>query len=1080
MAAKSLLRITWSSVFPFIQNRDKPNGVKDPVLTKGAVSGANTDEQLIESSNLFDAAWYAERYNRKRSADFSPIKHFARIGGRKGHAASPRFVSSAYLALNPDIARKGFNPLVHYLKRGHATGRSLVGMKDLGRLGFPEMTRREHFSVAMIAASTFFDAKYYVRTYPAVAESGLHPILHHARYGRELLLNPGPRFDATAYFEAYPEAASSDFVPLVYFMKSGRDEGHRPIQVASLEAPAEEAEVTPSEDAAAPDAPAAETTAPPTPTAVGAAADDAVEDEAEAAEPVSESEALALVSSSPLFDAGWYMMQYRDVAKQSIDPAIHYVRYGGPENRRPSVFFDPEYYTAQVPGLEESGDNPLVHYLTVGRALGKRPIALLEFTPPVRAEAAEPIVAGPRLARDTLEWTRHADLLAAGDGLVFGAAFLGPTAAEANLAPLGAYAALMGLGADAIRRRTIDGADAAVQASPNARSYRGLGPHLSTGAARICDAWFIDERTIRIRFGDEATAATGARRTVVRAFQGEGAAPSDLTLRAEALLPDGGPGFVDVPVSAPLMPVVLTASGPEGQIVEFGLLPFPSLLRGGLHYAELIGRAARANTIDDIRAYGDALVREILSGPTPAIAHVVVRRQGAIGAERIFSRPVVDWIGRVFGAAVALDDADGAEHDGATAYLAQSLVASEGATAETVGRRGAGLVLALPADAVPTIAAMAARKLPTPKSGKAVCGSYLIADSPNGRPRWSVSLPPMDDAFLTLQPVGAATPYPTLQSGGGRSGSASARAAVAPHLAIRHRAPSNPHDALMAMPLAPDASTTALRAGAPKGTEAVLALLFCSSAASARRLMTSLAAQNSASRIVARALVAPAASADLVEIGRDAERLFPGRASAVIGTDDQAEEIARAAGTAPGALMLVANDTVVAHDPRTFEALLTLAGAPRVASASCAVLREKPGKGFASLRFQSGGLFPTHVSLVSTPRLVLSAPDCLDALPNATYPVIGNQLDFAVLSCAAAKTIVEADEYAASDARADVAFSLVAAAAGMSHLCTTAVRVACVSEGAPAEILDPFAGAFFGDARWESVLSGVTILRELR
>lgn len=87
---------------------------------------------------------------------------------------------------------------------------------------------------------------------------------------------------------------------------------------------------------------------------------------------------IALIKSSPLFDAEWYLEKYPDVAAAGADPAKHYVRYGGREGRSPGPGFDVKCYLEANPDVAKSKTNPLAHYLlhggkTEGRASPNAP-----------------------------------------------------------------------------------------------------------------------------------------------------------------------------------------------------------------------------------------------------------------------------------------------------------------------------------------------------------------------------------------------------------------------------------------------------------------------------------------------------------------------------------------------------------------------------------------------------------------------------------------------------------------------------------------------------------------------------------
>jgi hypothetical protein len=81
----------------------------------------------------------------------------------------------------------------------------------------------------------------------------------------------------------------------------------------------------------------------------------------------------ALVKSSGLFDAEWYLDRYRDVAERGADPIAHYLRQGAGEGRDPSPHFRTAEYLAAHPDVEANGMNPLVHYIRYGIGECRRP-----------------------------------------------------------------------------------------------------------------------------------------------------------------------------------------------------------------------------------------------------------------------------------------------------------------------------------------------------------------------------------------------------------------------------------------------------------------------------------------------------------------------------------------------------------------------------------------------------------------------------------------------------------------------------------------------------------------------------------
>ncbi|MBM3552940.1 MAG: class I SAM-dependent methyltransferase [Alphaproteobacteria bacterium] len=76
----------------------------------------------IRSSVLFDPAFYAERVWFKGDA----AMHYLLHGANEGCDPGPFFSTDGYLRQNPDVARKGMNPLAHYELFGRKEGRKLA------------------------------------------------------------------------------------------------------------------------------------------------------------------------------------------------------------------------------------------------------------------------------------------------------------------------------------------------------------------------------------------------------------------------------------------------------------------------------------------------------------------------------------------------------------------------------------------------------------------------------------------------------------------------------------------------------------------------------------------------------------------------------------------------------------------------------------------------------------------------------------------------------------------------------------------------------------------------------------------
>lgn len=77
-----------------------------------------------------------------------------------------------------------------------------------------------------------------------------------------------------------------------------------------------------------------------------------------------------LIEESDLFDREWYLSQNPDIAEHpgfSLNPALHYLMFGGYEGRKPCKEFDSKFYLTKYADVRKNGMNPLIHYLRFGQ-----------------------------------------------------------------------------------------------------------------------------------------------------------------------------------------------------------------------------------------------------------------------------------------------------------------------------------------------------------------------------------------------------------------------------------------------------------------------------------------------------------------------------------------------------------------------------------------------------------------------------------------------------------------------------------------------------------------------------------------
>lgn len=115
-------------------------------------------EQLLTA---FDPEYYLALYPDVASDGVDPLDHFLTTGWREGRAPSRDFSVQDYLEFNPDVAALGINPFLHYVAAGRSEGR--LGVFDLGfrhRMiaGMQTMPERQARARQLMAAVDFDSA----------------------------------------------------------------------------------------------------------------------------------------------------------------------------------------------------------------------------------------------------------------------------------------------------------------------------------------------------------------------------------------------------------------------------------------------------------------------------------------------------------------------------------------------------------------------------------------------------------------------------------------------------------------------------------------------------------------------------------------------------------------------------------------------------------------------------------------------------------------------------------------------------------------------------------------------------------
>lgn len=81
--------------------------------------------------------------------------------------------------------------------------------------------------ISLLFTSAYFDADWYLKTYPDVAKAGINPAEHYLRHGAAEGRLPSPAFDGNWYLQRYVDVAGANLNPLLHFIKFGQSEGRQ-------------------------------------------------------------------------------------------------------------------------------------------------------------------------------------------------------------------------------------------------------------------------------------------------------------------------------------------------------------------------------------------------------------------------------------------------------------------------------------------------------------------------------------------------------------------------------------------------------------------------------------------------------------------------------------------------------------------------------------------------------------------------------------------------------------------------------------------------------------------------------------
>lgn len=233
-----------------------------------------------------------------------------------------------YLSFHSDLRSADVDPWVHYLNHGFFEGRDpspYLAHKTV-KMMFEELPVDPHPILCVLAATGgLFRPRWYVETYPDVAQSGMDSWSHYYDFGVKELRDPGPDFSTFDYLQDYPDVREAQLNPLLHYSSDGHIEGRNVYR--SLVETLEQADLSRIEKR---------------------------------------------LAGTGLVDPEWYLKTYADVRQAEANPLHHYLNHGCQEGRNPNANFSTLFYSDQINLGERGRELALLHYEVRGRYLGLR------------------------------------------------------------------------------------------------------------------------------------------------------------------------------------------------------------------------------------------------------------------------------------------------------------------------------------------------------------------------------------------------------------------------------------------------------------------------------------------------------------------------------------------------------------------------------------------------------------------------------------------------------------------------------------------------------------------------------------
>lgn len=714
------------------------------------------------------------------------------------------------------------------------------------------------------------------------------------------------------------------------------------------------------------------------------------------------------VLKSNYFDAEWYLEQYPDVVNGGLNPAKHYFSFGAKEGRDPSSRFSTQFYLNRYPDVAHSNINPLVHFERFGihedreiapskYASKKKPIVHQVTSAQISQNKAhsnniqdegtdvyKPSGQSAVLSTSKISYIKYADMPNRQDGqsLIFCNENLGWLNAqnEIDLKNSGIienaslFCKMMGLsdisfllGEESIN---FSSAYQVYLEDTNARvSLKFSGENW-----KVESIWYVNGQDIRIRFSAEENAKMCP--IVVRFFQYDRTGLDKLVLVGEKLLINSELEIADIALINPFFPILITYSTPEAYLLSASLIPFPSLCRGGYHFAELTQMQSIVNTPENLQFVSQKLFAEYIhsieESSYRALGRIEIDIKKALGSEVIFSNNFKEWLWIVMRLKLSIWQKPSGESKNNVSYWNDVInVSLLHAIPDREMTENFGLVC--PANALPSLHVLVAGA----DNIGTFCSTngYIVKDLVLEARRWYVNIPAISQKFLWMKPENFPIAFPflyTIKFPDFPLNEQKLHFGLPP-IAIVQRDISTVHQSALIMPVTPEIPLILKNDNIGNKISKVIIVyrnLECSQE-ELSAFFESLLLQEGI-YLEKFIFIHDHNQANLNEIAKGLEHYFHDKYILIDSGNDLEDKTIKAL-FSDEHFVFVVQKNIVVHDPRTLMTLTQIANEEQVGSVGCLSVYEKNDGKKSFLQIDNGGLVPEH-----------------NIFPYSTYPVMSN------------------------------------------------------------------------------------------